>query len=188
MDFEALRTKIPDHSKDTRLNVSSLERSDALTPPQQWGSILAAALATRQADVIRAAMTETKKRLPADTSDATINAVRTAASLMAMNNIYYRSRHLLHNDMLDQVPARLRMQGMMSHGQPQVDFELWSVAVSAINGCGMCLESHVGKLVKEHGVRLEAVNDVLRISAVLFATASVLDQEAALAASGSAAG
>lgn len=181
MDFEALKTLIPDTAKDIRLNLGSLERSDALTPGQLWGSVVAAALATRQPSVIRAAFGEAKKRLDPATADATLAAVKTAAAIMAMNNIFYRSRHLLHDEALNQVPARLRMQGMMTHGQPQVDFELWSVAVSAINGCGMCLESHSGKLMKEHAVRPEAINDVLRISSVMFAAASVVDHEAALA-------
>lgn len=181
MDFEALKTLIPDTAKDIRLNLGSLEKSDALTPGQLWGSVVAAALATRQPSVIRAAFGEAKKRLDPATADATLAAVKTAAAIMAMNNIFYRSRHLLHDEALNQVPARLRMQGMMTHGQPQVDFELWSVAVSAINGCGMCLESHSGKLMKEHAVRPEAINDVLRISSVMFAAASVVDHEAALA-------
>ncbi len=181
MDFDALKTLIPDTAKDIRLNLGSLEKSDALTPGQLWGSVVAAALATRQPSVIRAAFGEAKKRLDPATADATLAAVKTAAAIMAMNNIFYRSRHLLHDEALNQVPARLRMQGMMTHGQPQVDFELWSVAVSAINGCGMCLESHSGKLMKEHAVRPEAINDVLRISSVMFAAASVVDHEAALA-------
>lgn len=181
MDFEALKTLIPDTAKDIRLNLGSLERSDTLTPGQLWGSVAAAALATRQPAVIRAAFGEAKKRLDPATGDATLAAVRTAGALMAMNNVFYRSRHLLHDEALNQVPARLRMQGMMTHGQPAVDFELWSVAVSAINGCGMCLESHCGKLMKEHAVRPETINDVLRISAVMFAAASVVDHEAALA-------
>lgn len=181
MDFETLKTHIPDTAKDIRLNIGSLERSDALTPAQLWGSVAAAALATRQPSVIRAAFGEAKKRLDPATADATLAAVKTAAAIMAMNNIFYRSRHLLHDEALNQVPARLRMQGMMTHGQPQVDFELWSVAVSAINGCGMCLESHSGKLMKEHAVRPEAINDVLRISSVMFAAASVVDHDAALA-------
>lgn len=185
MNFETLKTLIPDTAKDIRLNLGSLEKSEALTPSQLWGSVVAAALATRQPTVIRAAFGEAKTRLVAASNDAaadaTLAAAKTAAAIMAMNNIFYRSRHLLHDDAVNQVPARLRMQGMMTHGQPHVDFELWSVAVSAINGCGMCLESHAAKLMKEHAVRPEAINDVLRIAAVMFAAASVVDHEAALA-------
>lgn len=176
MDLATLQSKIPDTAKDIRLNLGSIERSEALTPQQLWGAVLASALATRQADVIRWAGTEAKKRLEAPA----FAAARTAAALMSMNNVFYRTRHLLQDAELDQVPARLRMQGMQTHGAPQPDFELWSVAVSAMNGCGMCLQSHVAKL-KQHGVRPEAVNDVVRIGAILAAAAAVIDGEAALA-------
>lgn len=176
MDLATLQSKIPDPAKDIRLNLASIERIDSLTPSQLWGTVLASALATRQADVIRWAGAEAKKRLDPQAFDA----ARTAAAIMAMNNVFYRTRHLLHDDELDQTPARLRMQGMQSHGAPQVDFEIWSVAVSAVNGCGMCLQSHVSKL-RQHGVRTEAVNDVVRVAAMLFAAACVIDSEAALA-------
>ena len=177
MDLATLQSKIPDPAKDIRLNLASIERIDSLTPSQLWGTVLASALATRQADVIRWAGAEAKKRLDPQAFDA----ARTAAAIMAMNNVYFRTRHLLHDPAFDAVPARLRMQGMQSHGAPQIDFELWSVAVSAVNGCGMCLESHVGKLVKQHGVAVEVVHEAVRIAAVVFAVAATLDGEAALA-------
>lgn len=181
MTFAELRERLPDTAKDLRLNLDAIARIETLTPSQLWGSVLASALATRQADVIRAAAAEARSRLDPAAFAATYDAVRTAASLMAMNNVYYRTRHLLHDAAFDAVPARLRMQGMQSHGAPQIDFELWSVAVSAVNGCGMCLESHVGKLVKQHGVAVEVVHEAVRVAAVIFAVAATLDGEAALA-------
>ena len=177
MSFATLRERIPDTAKDLRLNLDTIPRIETLTPQQLWGSVLAAALATRQAEVIRAAAEEARRHL----QPAVFDAARTAASIMAMNNVFYRTRHLVQDPEFAAVPARLRMQGMQTHGAPSVDFELWSVAVSAINGCGACLQSHVGKLVKEHAVAREAVNDVVRVSAILFAIAATLDAEAALA-------
>jgi alkyl hydroperoxide reductase subunit D len=180
MDFTTLADRIPDSAKDLRINLGSLERIETLTPAQLWGSALAAALASRQDDVIRAAAAEVRKRLDAG-ADGTIAAVRTAAALMAMNNVFYRSKSYIKDDALDQAHGRLRMQGMQSHGAPQADFEMWSIAVSAVNGCGMCLRSHFAKIVEHGTVSRDAVNDVLRISAVVFAVATVLDQERALA-------
>src|SRR5262245_24473068 len=95
--FEALRARIPDAAKDVRLNLSSLEKIDTLTPQQLWGSVLASALSARQEDAARAALAEARKRL----DGPTIDAVRTAAALMAMNNVYYRTRHLLHDPEFD---------------------------------------------------------------------------------------
>ena len=61
---------------------------------------------------------------------------------MAMNNIYYRFVHLVHAADYKTMPAKLRMNAMAKPGVDKVDFELWSLAVSAVNGCGMCLEAH----------------------------------------------
>ncbi len=65
-------------------------------------------------------------------------------------------------------------------GVERVDFELWSRAVSAINGCGMCMESHE-KVVRQDGLSVEQVQTAVRIAAVVHAVAASLDGEAALA-------
>jgi alkyl hydroperoxide reductase subunit D len=98
---------------------------------------------------------------------------------MGMNNIYYRFTHMVHGD-YSKMPAKLRMNVMAKPGVEKVDFELWSLAVSAVNGCGMCMESHE-KVVREHGVTAEQVQAAVRIAAVVHAVASVLDGEDALA-------
>lgn len=175
MDLETLQGKIPDVAKDIRLNLGAIERIETLDASQLWGAVLASALAGRQADVIEWAAAAARARM----LPAAFDAARTAAAIMAMNNVYYRTRHLLQDADLDQAPARLRMQGMQTHGAPAVDFELWSVAVSAVNGCGMCLQSHVAKL-KQHGVATEAINDVVRVAAIVAAAAATIEAEAAL--------
>ena len=58
-------------------------------------------------------------------------------------------------------------------GVPETDFELMSLAVSAINGCGMCIDSHVNALVK-HGVSKQGVQSVIRIAAVISAAAQAV--------------
>jgi alkyl hydroperoxide reductase subunit D len=64
-------------------------------------------------------------------------------------------------------------------GVDKADFELWSLAVSAINGCGMCMESHE-KVVRAAGLTQEQVQAAVRIAAVIHAVAATLDGEAAL--------
>ena len=61
------------------------------------------------------------------------------------------------------------------------DFELWSLAVSAVNGCGMCLDSHEAEL-KKHGVPADRIQAALRIAAVVNAVSRVLTGEEAVAA------
>ena len=109
--------------------------------------------------------------LQASLTDVEINAVKTAALIMQMNNVYYRSVHLLEDSEISAMPAGLRMQSMLSHGIDNIDFELMATAVSALNGCGMCLQAHSAQLVK-HGVSKSAIAHLFRIAAVLNAKAS----------------
>ena len=101
-------------------------------------------------------------------------------AIIGMNNIYYRFSHLVGGDH-PKMPARLRMNIIAKPGVDKVDFELWSLAVSAINGCGMCMESH-DKVVKHGGLTAEQVQAAVRIASVVHAVAATLDGEAALAA------
>ena len=78
------------------------------------------------------------------------------------------------------MPARLRMNVMAKPGVDKEDFELWSLAVSAVNGCGMCMESHE-KILRAAGMSQEEVQAAVRIAATVHAVAAVLDGEDALA-------
>jgi alkyl hydroperoxide reductase subunit D len=100
---------------------------------------------------------------------------------MGMNNVYYRALHLMKNEEYRTLPARLRMNILANPGVEKVDFELWSLAVSAINGCGMCLDAHEDEL-RKHGVTAQEVQAALRIAAVVHAVAQVLRAEEAVAA------
>ena len=84
-------------------------------------------------------------------SDAALNSAKAAAAIMGMNNVYYRATHLLTNKEYATLPARLRMNVLANPGVEKADFELWSTAVSAVNGCGMGLDAHEAEL-KKHGV------------------------------------
>ncbi|MFX0591137.1 carboxymuconolactone decarboxylase family protein, partial [Glaesserella parasuis] len=76
------------------------------------------------------------------------------------------------------IPAKLRMNILANPGAPKVDFELWSLAVSAINGCGACLDSHEAEL-RKHGVTAVQVQAALRIGAVVNSVARVVAGDAA---------
>lgn len=175
MNFEDLKNRVPEYAKDVRMNVGSMSTITSLTPQQLWGTVVACAMATRNADVLTAAVTEASSIL----SPEAMNAAKTAGALMAMNNIYYRFTHLVGKADYKTMPARLRMNGMANPGVDKVDFELWSLGVSAINGCGMCMESHEHHVVT-NGASKEAVQDVVRIAAILNSLAVTLDTEAAL--------
>jgi len=95
---------------------------------------------------------------------------------MGMNNIFYRFRHLSSNEKYTAMPARLRMQVIRTHGADPADFELWCLAVSAVNGCAACVDSHE-KVVREKGLTEESVLAAVRIASVVHALAAVMDAE-----------
>jgi alkyl hydroperoxide reductase subunit D len=100
------------------------------------------------------------------------NAARGAAAVMAMNNVYYRFVHLVANPEYGTKPARLRMNFIGQHGISKADFELFSLAVSAMNGCGLCIDSHE-RVLLEHGVKPDVIQNAVRIAAVMKAIATV---------------
>ena len=174
--MQSIRERIPDHAKDLRLNLDAIPKIESLSPRQLWGTALASALAARNEDLVRAVAGEARAHL----DEPAFGAARTAAALMGMNNVYYRALHLISNRRYADLPARLRMQGLANPGVDRLDFELWCLAVSAINGCGQCLDSHEQELAKRGATALQ-IQDALRIAAILHAIAAVLDGEHALA-------
>jgi alkyl hydroperoxide reductase subunit D len=170
MDLEQVRGLLPEAARDIKLNLQAVLAQSTLTPGQRWGVAVAAAIASRNGILRRAVM-----RAAADEADATvIDDAVAAASLMGMNNVYYRFRHLVGKPSYGDLPARLRMNRMVKPAGSQVDFELYSLAVSAINGCGTCIEAHE-KVVTKGGVTEEQVHDAVRIAATIHAAAVALD-------------
>jgi alkyl hydroperoxide reductase subunit D len=176
MSIETLKNRLPEYAKDLKLNLGSLGAEISLTPQQRAGTFIASAIASRNADVTRAIVAEFGPQLSAEAQIA----ARAAAAIMGMNNVYYRFTHLVGGD-YPSMPAKLRMNVMARPGVDKVDFELWSLAVSAVNGCGMCMESHE-KIVRAAGLTQEAVQAAVRIAAVVHAVAATLDTEDALQA------
>ena len=175
MSIEALKARIPDYAKDLRLNLGSLAMEASLSAQQLAGVFVASALASRNAEVTAAVVAEFAPRM---TPEA-LAAAKGAAAIMGMNNVYYRFTHLVGGD-YPNLPAKLRMNIIGKPGVEKADFELWSLAVSAVNGCGMCMEAHE-KVVRQAGLSTEQVQTAVRIGSVVHAVAAVLDGEAALA-------
>jgi alkyl hydroperoxide reductase subunit D len=173
MSIESLKAALPDYAKDIRLNLGSLATEPLLSVQQRAGTFVASALASRNAAVTAAVLAEFGPQL----SPEALAAAKSAAAIMAMNNVYYRFTHFLGGEYAT-MPARLRMNVMARPGVEKVDFELWSLAVSAVNGCGMCVESHE-TVVREHGLSREQIQAAVRIAAVVHAAAAVLDGETA---------
>ena len=178
MTLDDLKARIPDYAKDLRVNLGVISGESTLTPRQHWGTALAAALATRQRDVIATITAAAAPHL----DDVALRAVRGAASVMAMNNVYYRFLHFVgEGSDYHRLPARLRMQVIGNPGVDHVDFELWCLAASAVTGCGACVVAH-DQVVRDKGLPAAGVQDAVRIAAVVHALAATLDGIDAVAA------
>ena len=173
MSLDALKDRLPEFAKDLKLNLGSLAAEPSLNAQQRAGVFVACALAARNEITSKALLAEFAPLLAPEALDA----AKAAAAIMAMNNIYYRFTHLASSPDYKTMPAKLRMNVIGKPGVDKGDFELWCLAVSAINGCGVCIDSHE-KVLREAGFTAEQIQAAVRIAAVVHAVAATLEGEA----------
>ncbi|WP_010516100.1 carboxymuconolactone decarboxylase family protein [Komagataeibacter oboediens] len=145
MSIDSLKAALPDYAKDLKLNLGSLANDFVLTPQQLGGTFIASAIASRNPAVTHALVAEYGPKL----SPEALQAARAAAAIMGMNVI-------------------------ANPGVDKADFELWAMAVSAINGCGLCMESHERQL-REAGITSEQIQAAVRVAATVHGVAVTLD-------------
>lgn len=168
MSLREFAEALPDYAKDVRLNLNSLAGDQLLGDQRKYGLLLTTAHGSGYKPLVDAAEAECTPKL----SPEAANAARAAAAIMAMNNVYYRFTHLASNKEYSTLPAKLRMNVIGAPGIDKADFELFCLAVSAQNGCGMCIDSHE-KVLKGHGVAADVIQAAARIGAVMTAAATV---------------
>lgn len=166
-----LLSKLPEEAKDLRINLKRVLGGESLDSEQTWGTALAAAYFIRQPELTAALLADAQA---AGVSQGTIEDARGAASIMGMNTIYYRFRHLMNSDAYNQRPANLRMMRMQHVATTKANFELFSIGPAALAGCEMCLKAHEAA-VKKDGMTEENVHDAVRISAILNGVAVALE-------------
>jgi alkyl hydroperoxide reductase subunit D len=169
-EIEKLRQALPEAAKDIKLNLQTVLQSSVLTATQVWGTAMASAIAARNDELAQAILADTPTQVEANV----IEDAKAAAALMAMNNVYYRFRHLIGKENYASKPARLRMNGIAKPLGSKTDFELFCLAVSAINGCEVCLRSHE-QVVINGGLTEDQVHDAVRIAATIQAAAVALE-------------
>lgn len=170
MNIDTLKSTLPEFAKDLKLNLSGLENIENLKSEQRFGIMIAAALAAGNLNVIEAVLNSAAEN---NISEATITAAKAANSLMAMTNVYYRGLHFMEDKSYMSIPANLRMNFMKNPGVEKADFELYSLAVSAVNGCSFCVKAHETGLLKA-GLEKAQIQQAIRISAIMHAFAKTL--------------
>lgn len=94
------------------------------------------------------------------------NEAIACASLLAGNNVFYRFRHFQQKESYNVMQAKIKMNIMMKPALGKEFFELISLAISAVNGCEMCVNAHEHS-VREMGASEERVWDAIRLAAVI---------------------
>ena len=168
MSLKPFADALPEYAKDLRLNLGSILSDQLMGEERKLALLLACAHGSGYKPLVDATEAEVAGKL----DDTVANAARGAAAVMAMNNVYYRFVHLVANPEYGTKPARLRMNFIGQHGIAKEEFELFSLAVSAMNGCGMCIDSHE-RVLLEHGVKSDEIQNAVRVAAVIKAIATV---------------
>lgn len=172
MNLQLIKDSLKDYAKDIRLNLDSILTEEG-APGLSMRQIVAVALACTYATKNRDLILQFERESASVLDDAYLNSSRSAATIMAMNNVYYRFLHLAEDAAFSKMQAKLRMSVIGKPGIEKFDFELMSLAISAIEGCGKCITAHVHELRKA-GASDDAIQSAIRIAAVINATAQAM--------------
>ncbi|MEW1879781.1 carboxymuconolactone decarboxylase family protein [Rhodococcus sp. NPDC080181] len=169
MSIDNLKNAVPEYAKDLKLNLGSIVRSTVLSEQQLWGTLLSVAAASKSATTLKEIAEDAADSLSAEAYNAALGA----ASIMSMNNVFYRTKGYLDGK-YDDLRAGLRMNIIGNPGVEKADFELWSLAVSAVNGCNHCLEAHE-KTLRAEGVDREKIFEAIRAASIVAGVAQAVE-------------
>lgn len=169
--IDKLKEGIPDYAKDIRLNLDAVVKRSTLPPTETFGLVVAATFATGNTKL----WTWIYGQAPEDEEWTREKAAAlSAASLMAMNNVWYPYVEMAHDPELKGMPPQLRMNTIASSGgTTKARFEAYSLAASIVGKCHFCVESHYA-LLKKEGYTAEQLRDIGRISAVMAAVSKIM--------------
>jgi alkyl hydroperoxide reductase subunit D len=164
---DQLKETIPDYARDARLNLDAVIKRSTLAQDEAEACAVAAAFATGNTKFWTWLHSVIANRQEAD-------AALTAASLMAMNNVWYPYVEMADDANLKGLPAQLRMNAISTHGgTTKGRFESYSLAASIVGKCHFCVKAHYETLKKE-GYSVEQLRDIGRIAAVINSVSRVL--------------
>ncbi len=172
MSIKQIANSLHEYANDIKVNLGNIflpSISAGLSQKQIDGIALSCVYTTRNKKLIEAILEDVKTSLTEDE----IDAAKASATIMAMNNVYYRAIHFIGDGDILKMQSGMLMQVMQKHKISKLDFELYSLAVSAINGCEYCVASHA-KRISNAGVSKEGIQSTLRIASVINATAQAL--------------
>jgi alkyl hydroperoxide reductase subunit D len=156
--------------KDLKINVTNSLNAGTLTKKEAY--LLAYAVAVNEKnEVLQKAFGAFAEKEGA--SDKELAEIISCTSLLNANNVYYRFRHFMHDEFYNNTQAGIRMSIMANPLLGKEFFELVSLAVSALNGCELCVTSHEKTLIG-HGTAKQRIHDAIRLTAVIKSLAVLL--------------
>lgn len=165
---DQIKETIPDYAKDTKLNIDAVVKRSTLPQEEAEAVALAAAFATGNTKLWTWMQSQISDQREAE-------AAITAASLMAMNNVWYPYVEMADDENLKGLPAQLRMNAIATHGgTTKTRFEAYSLAASIVGKCEFCVKAHYDGL-KTLGYTVEQLRDIGRIASVITAVSKVLN-------------
>jgi len=156
--------------RDLKLNFTSTFTSAHMT--EKECALLALSIAVNNNNKVLTEFFE-KQAIAKEATPEDIAEAAGCASLLALNNVFYRFRHFTGKEKYTQIPARVRMQLMSSPVTGKEFFELMSLAVSAVNGCEMCVNAHE-KSILGLGATEERVFDAVRIASIVTSAGKII--------------
>ncbi|MDR6195385.1 carboxymuconolactone decarboxylase family protein [Siphonobacter sp. SORGH_AS_0500] len=159
------RLNATDHRylKDLRINVQNVLKSQNINKKEAYLMALGVAINEKSVPAVLEAIESSAKAEGAEEKE--IQEVAACVSLMNANNVFYRFRHFMDSETYNNMPAGIKMSIMMNPVLGKEYFELLSLAISAINGCEMCVTSHEAS-VRQHGASQARVFDAIRLAAI----------------------
>lgn len=149
--------------KDLKLNLKTALNVDNMSAKEAHLTGLAIAVNNKSPKLVKYFKGRSREL---EASEEEIAEAIACASLLSANNIFYRFRHYVGSDKYDSIPARIRMNIMAKPVLGKELFELISLAVSAANGCEMCVKSHE-QSVRNLGTGEKRIFDAVRIASVV---------------------
>jgi alkyl hydroperoxide reductase subunit D len=164
-NLEIMATGETKFLRDLRINLKNTLSSENFNLKEAYMIALAIAVNEKHKILIDSFTAFAKQN---GATDADIAEVYACASTLAINNVYYRFKHFIKgsNENYQSMPAGIKMNVMMSPIIGKELFELISLAVSAVNGCESCVNSHE-ESVRKYGTSEKRIFDAIRLASVV---------------------
>ncbi|OLY90825.1 alkyl hydroperoxide reductase subunit D [Cnuella takakiae] len=169
-NLKALAAADSKYLRDLKINVTNALGAETLSRKEAY--LLAVAVAANEKNVVLQDAF-TASAVANGASDKEVAEAIACTSLLNANNVYYRFRHFMHEEFYNNAQAGIRMSIMAQPVLGKEFFELVSLAISALNGCELCVTSHEKTLVG-HGTAKQRIHDAVRLAAVLKSLAVLL--------------